>query len=202
MKKAYGKNSIFFLCTSLLVLLVQACASSPPRLYELGRTTPPPEIKDSTLPVLYVAEPFLPHYLDRPHIITRKGERELFVNDKDRWAASLGELMGDRISANLNGQLPSIRVISGERAFLHPTAAFRLEIQILDFISDDEGISRLNGFYLLWSKQDGGQEIPFKITTIYKDKSMEARIASLGEALDVLCKEIGGVVSAHMTEKL
>lgn len=194
-----GKKGRFFifLCASFLCFLVQACsATPPPRLYELGMTAPPEKAKDASLPVLYVMDPFLPRYLDRPQIVTRKGERELFMDDKHRWAAPLGELIGERLSAGLNERLPSVRVLSGERALLHPVPMMRLEVQILDFISDDEGRTLLSGVYLLWNKNDKGREIPFTIRAEFEGKNMEARIASLGKAVDLLCLQIGDTLAA------
>lgn len=212
MKKTYGRNPIFFqnkkkrfhvfIFTGLVIFLLQSCsATPPPRFYGLGMTTPPEEIKGTSLPLLYVLEPFLPQYLDRPQIVIRKTERELFMDERHRWASPLGELIGERITAGLNARLSSVRVLTGERALLHPAITMRLEIQILDFTSDSEGKTHLAGMYLLSRKEDSGQEIPFSLSTEFRGNSMDAKIASLGEVLDLLCAEIGDRMEASMPAK-
>lgn len=193
-----GKRRFFlFLITGLLFSFVGGCSSSPPpRLYGLGTVLPPAEAKNSSLPILYVAPPFMPRYLDRPQIVLRKGERELILDDKHRWAAPLGDLISEQISASLNARLTSFRVLSGDRALLHPAPALRLDIQILDFTSDENGNTQLSGTYLLWNKEGDEREIPFTIHTEFRGGSVEERVVSLGNALDLLCDEIGDMLSA------
>lgn len=87
--------------------MTNGCAASQPtRFYVLNalrdgpgaRRPPCPEVSNTSIGISPVD---LPEYLDRPQIMTRKGENELHLSELDVWAAPLEDNIADVLAQDL-----------------------------------------------------------------------------------------------------
>jgi len=95
-------------------LFLSGCTSQEPRLYVLSGVSmdrPPPDLSGREVAV-GVGPMDLPDYLDRPQIVTRSGQNEIFVADFDRWAEPLKANAIQCLTEDLSAYLGSRRVVS------------------------------------------------------------------------------------------
>jgi uncharacterized lipoprotein YmbA len=101
------------LCSITLLLLAAGCGSTPTRFYTLSplsdggpaRTAPGTELTLGLGPVE------LPKSLDRPQIVTRRGQNEFDLGEFDHWAEPLEDNVTAVLAENLAVLLPAQRVV-------------------------------------------------------------------------------------------
>ncbi len=92
---------------SLLLITVGGCATSQPtRFYILSAAEDPARAGETPCPegspaAIGIGPVGLPKHLDRPQIMTRKGENELHLSELDEWAEPLEDNIADVIARNL-----------------------------------------------------------------------------------------------------
>ncbi len=89
------------------LLLLAACASSPPtRFYTLSDTSPatpaPPGVGLITLDRVTI-----PGEIDRPELVRRTGSNRVTLSDEDRWAAPLDEIIRRVLTDDIARRVPS-----------------------------------------------------------------------------------------------
>ncbi len=93
-----------------LLTVVAGCATTPPsRLYLLNSQSPPQALhSDQTMAVGVDLQVEVADYLDRPHILVRKGEHRLSLSELDRWAEPLSRMLTRVLRQELTANLASI----------------------------------------------------------------------------------------------
>jgi uncharacterized protein len=91
-----------------VVCLGTACGSSPPlRYYTLSRVEPETRAELATQPArVRLDRVTIPGELDRPEIVRRVDPNRLQIQELDRWAAPLDEMIRRVLSADLAARLP------------------------------------------------------------------------------------------------
>ncbi|MBI5107911.1 MAG: membrane integrity-associated transporter subunit PqiC [Rhodocyclales bacterium] len=134
------------------------CLGSTPttRLYMLEPMTERSATESSQQPAtLLVREVRLPHYLDRPQIVTRDENHRLQIAEFDHWGGDLREDMTRILVANLGRDLGSDRVFATPlHAAMKP--AYRLDLEILRFERESGGRVRLTARWWLTRGADAG----------------------------------------------
>lgn len=125
-------------CAGLLAAaLACACASSPPmRFYTLTSIDPEshPQVSPNTTPVR-ITRVTLPGELDRAQLVQRIDPTRLQIDDQDRWAAPLDDMIRRVLSADLAARLSSNLVLdANEPAEDQRVQALALDIH--DFYAD------------------------------------------------------------------
>ena len=90
-----------------LLLLLAACASSPPtRFYTLSDTAPqtPPPTGVGVVSINHVS---IPGEIDRREIVRQIGPNQLSISDTDRWAAPLDETIQRVLTQDIGRRIPS-----------------------------------------------------------------------------------------------
>jgi hypothetical protein len=94
-----------------VVLLLCACRSVPSRLFTLEPVIPASSAHAYPGPPIRIDAVHIPPALDRIEIMNEIAPGEFGISDVDRWAAPLGQLTRQALSADLIARLPPGRVI-------------------------------------------------------------------------------------------
>jgi uncharacterized protein len=98
---------------ALVVVLIGACASSPPaRFYTLSDTAPegtPP----AGVGLITISGVTVPGEIDRPEIVRRTGPNQLNISELDRWAGPLDETIRRVLTDDIARRVPT--PASGQR---------------------------------------------------------------------------------------
>jgi uncharacterized lipoprotein YmbA len=139
-----------------LVLLVASCASSPPVDYYTLQAESGRGVADPAGAVILGIGPLeMPGYLDRPQLVTRAAGGKVFVDEYNRWAEPLSDVLPRVLTANVDQRLDSVVVVSfpfGARI----RADYRLAGRITRFDTDQSGVAVLE---VQWGVQDAEANI-------------------------------------------
>ncbi|MBI5898211.1 MAG: membrane integrity-associated transporter subunit PqiC [Rhodocyclales bacterium] len=151
------KAGFQLIAASLIAALgLAGCLGSAPttRFYQLQSVIDKPATHTAQeSPTLLVREVRLPHYLDRPQIVTREAGNRLQLAEFDRWGGDLREDMTRVLIQNLG------RVLGGKQVFAAPLGVvvqpdYRLEVEVLRFERDGGGQVRLHARWWLTRGSD------------------------------------------------
>lgn len=89
------------------LLLVSACASSPPtRFYTLSDTPPGQTTAPAAVGQVVIGSVAIPGEIDRPEIVRQIGPNQLSVAGSDRWAAPLEDIIRRVLSDDVARRMP------------------------------------------------------------------------------------------------
>jgi uncharacterized lipoprotein YmbA len=192
-------GQIFRIATGLIVAASLAgCLGSAPttRLYMLEAVTEKPLAEIRTKPVtLVVREVRLPHYLDRPQIVTRDGNHRLQVAEFDHWGGDLREDLTRILVENLGRTLGSDRIFSAPLTVaLMPD--YRLDVEILRFEPEAGGNVRLAARWWLTRGTDAGLVVTREtsVSVATTGASYPALVASMSTVYGELARAIADSV--------
>lgn len=127
------------LLTSLLIVLLTACGSSPTVSYYLIDSLPAPEgVHAQTGPIIGIERMTLPGYLEASAILQRRGDQRLSVNESERWGEALPNAIARVLSANLMALLPEHRVVRQPWSHQQQPDA-RLTLSVQELLAHDDG---------------------------------------------------------------
>jgi uncharacterized protein len=188
----------------LLVCFIPAGCSflepkpDPSRFYALAslpRTGQTAQDAAGTNPLALGIGPIkFPGYLDRPQLVIRVSPNRFAVAENDRWAEPLEENFSRVLSQNLSILLQTDRIVAypWERS-QRPT--YQIQVEVLRFEPNAEQVVEL---WVRWTVLDDAKKtIGLKesyLTKSARDKSTEASVAALSEAVADLSREIAGAI--------
>jgi uncharacterized protein len=135
-----------------------------------------------------------PGYLDRQQLVTRISQNRFAVAENDRWAEPLDENFSRVLSQNLSILLQTDRVVAfpWER---NQRPSYQIQVEVLRFEPNAEQVVEL---WARWSIMDGAKKtISLKesyLTKPARDKSTEASVAALSEAVAELSRDIASAI--------
>jgi uncharacterized protein len=135
-----------------------------------------------------------PGYLDRPQLVTRISQNRFAVAENDRWAESLEENFARVLSQNLSILLQTDRIVAypWER---NQRPTYQVQVEVLRFEPNAEQMVEL---WARWSITDNTKKTVIVresyLTHPVKDKSKEASVAALSEAVGSLSQEIAASI--------
>jgi uncharacterized lipoprotein YmbA len=135
-----------------------------------------------------------PGYLDRQQLVTRISQNRFAVAENDRWAEPLDENFSRVLSQNLSILLQTDRVVAfpWER---NQRPSYQIQVEVLRFEPNAEQVVEL---WARWSIMDGAKKtISLKesyLTQPARDKSTEASVAALSEAVAELSRDIASAI--------
>ena len=144
----------------------------------------------------------LPGYLDRREIVTRVGQSQLDVSQKDRWAEPLDENLTHVLVQNLSVLLGSDAVIS----YPWPVAKgpdYRVTVEVLQFECNSAREAQLSVRWWVIDRNDtGAAEVKEShLTRTATDRSTDASVAALSETVADLSRQIAEYVIALASER-
>lgn len=138
-RAAYGVALTLFLCA--------ACSSKPTHFYVLTPTAPAALAPDRPPYPIQVDAVHIPPVLDRPEVVRRDSANGIKLDDRERWAASLGEMSRNVLAEDLRRRLPAGAVLLPNAPT--PPAAAALVVDISQFEELPGGEVRLIGSWTL-----------------------------------------------------
>jgi uncharacterized lipoprotein YmbA len=137
-----------------------------------------------------------PGYLDRQQLVTRISQNRFAVAENDRWAEPLEENFSRVLSQNLSILLQTDRILASpwQRS---QQPIYQVQVEVLRFEPTAEQLVELWG---RWSIIDGTKKTvsvrETYLTLPTRDKSTEASVAALSEAVADMSREIAGAIRA------
>lgn len=119
-----------------MALLLCACRSVPSRLFTIETVKPALIANSYRGPPVRIDAVHIPPALDRIEIMTQIAPGEFRINDVDHWAASLGQLIRQALSADLIARLPQGRMIFQDLP--KPPGAIGITVDVIVFGADRE----------------------------------------------------------------
>jgi len=135
-----------------------------------------------------------PGYLDRQQFVTRISQNRFAVAENDRWAEPLDENFSRVLSQNLSILLQTDRIVPYPwLRSQQPT--YQVQVEVLRFEPNAEQVVELWARWLILD--DARKTIGLKesyLTKPMRDKSTEASVAALSEAVADLSRDIANAI--------
>lgn len=192
-RACFGKVKWAFL---LIVFLLAACSKTPPAQYYTLNTLPamqqdnPETVAGDTI-AIGVGPVDFPKFLDRPQIVTRKGQNRVEVSEYHRWAGSLPGDFSRVLAKNISILLPTNRVAvyPWVDQFV-PTYQIKLDVEQFDGWLGEQVLLNVT-----WSitDQEGTNELVVKtslIKEVLSTEDYEALVVAKSQALTTLSRAI------------
>ena len=192
MKNRFSLGWVSFFLVSIIV----SCSSTPAtQFYKLNSLPSIQQENPAALPGMDIAIGVgpveLPEFLDRPQIVTRKGQNQLEIAEFHRWAASFPRDFSRVLAKNISTLLPTDRVAvyPWEDSF-SPTYQVKLDVEQFDGQLGERVLLRV-----IWSLvgQEGKKELVVRKTLIEEPvltNDYEGLVAAQSNALATLSREI------------
>lgn len=146
----------------------------------------------SSSPVIAIARPSLPPYLERSELVTRVSDSHLKIHENDLWAEPLSAAIARVIAENLRYQTGSTN-IQPSGSFISKDYSSVVEIRIDRFDSSPEGVLLLECTWKIQSAEGKENLTKFFRTEVNFNSQvdpMSKRITAMNEALSQLSKKI------------
>src|SRR5262249_23076341 len=135
-----------------------------------------------------------PGYLDRQQMVTRISQNRFAVAENDRWAEPLDENFSRVLSQNLSILLQTDRIVPYPWVrSQQPT--YQVQVEVLRFEPNAEQVVELWARWIILD--DARKNISLKesyLTKPLRDKSAEASVAAMSEAVADLSQDIASVI--------
>jgi uncharacterized lipoprotein YmbA len=137
-----------------------------------------------------------PGYLDRQQLVTRISQNRFAVAENDRWAEPLEENFSRVLSQNLSILLQTDRIVAYPwQRSQQPT--YQVQVEVLRFEPNAEQVVELWARWIILD--DARKTVGLKesyLTQPARDRSTEASVAAMSEAVSDLSKEIAAAIRA------
>jgi uncharacterized lipoprotein YmbA len=179
-----------------LFALIAGCSlleprEDPTRYFVLSPTQAPTAAASTPLERQVVVGPLdLPDYLERPEIVLRSAPNEIEPSPVDRWAEQLDGAIMRVLCIDLAQLMPTTSVVAfptktGEKP------ALQIEIALLEFGADTDGMTRLEGRWTTRAAADGSRVTrAFRYERPTGDKDTKAIVAAMSALLAELAQAI------------
>jgi uncharacterized lipoprotein YmbA len=181
---------------SLFFTLLAGCSLLPPMADAPVRHLLDSSAKEQdprgSSPVVAIARPSLPPYLERSELVTRLNSGRLSIHENDLWAEPLDAAIARVIAENLRSQTGSTN-IQPAGSFISKDYSSIVEIRIDRFDPSSEGVLLLECTWKIQSAEGSGDLTKsFRSEVIFNSQSdpITNRIKAMNEALENLSKEI------------
>lgn len=177
-----------------VALLICACRSVPSRLFTLEPVMPALIANSYRGPPIRIDAVHIPPALDRIEIMTEIAPGELTISDVDHWAAPLGQLTRQALSADLIARLPPGSVIFPHLA--KPAAALGITVDVIAFGANRQA-AQLQASWL--ASAVGSQSSACGGTAVYQARLSGTGSAALANALSVVVAQLADGIAADLT---
>ena len=171
----------------LLVLVLTACAGTPPRESFFTLNAPEPAAAAADAPSVAVGPVTIPDMVDRPQIVVRLGPNQVQIIEQARWAEPLKSAIARVVAANLAATL---------RARLAPSrnndADYRVALDVQRFESPADAVL-VEALWTVTSK-DGKRSGRSVVREKIAAKDYSALAAAHSAALATLSKQIAAAI--------
>lgn len=147
---------VFIPLLPVLILSLAACTTSSSQFYMLEPVTgfehksPAGTTKK---PVVILSPIRIPHYVNRPQIVTANGKNAYQLSELNRWTEALDHNIGRVLAQNLTILVPA-EVGFSSTSTTAERANFRVSVNILEFHADPQGQAGLTAKWQI-TRSDG-----------------------------------------------
>jgi uncharacterized lipoprotein YmbA len=196
------KRHLFLRFTAVVALVsmtsLAGCGSTSPSSFYLLEAMPDSLAAggDTEGPVIAIGPISVPDYLNRPQIVSRKGETGILLAEYDRWAEPLQDSFTRVMALNLG------HLLSTDRLTLFPWQGsmpldYRISVNVFRFDCDEEGPFVLSARWTLFG-EDGKEVIAMRKSTFQKSLEdpydYDAMVSAASEAVADLTREIASAI--------
>ncbi len=193
-------NRIQFTAIAGIVLLLGACASSPPVQFYALDSVPRNIGQESGEVNIGLGPMTFPDYLKRPQIVTRTTGSEMIIAEFQRWAEPVDRSFNRILASNVDDMLESAVVV----VFPY-NMNYRIDIRVVGrvfrFDTDETGLAVLD---VQWGAGDGKKKTlvePRRLryeATAADPQDYDAIVIALNEALDAFSRDVAKVLQEHL----
>jgi len=179
----------------VLVALAAGCSSPPANFYTLKGTVASPATTSSNLSVV-VGPVSIPAMLDRPQMVLTTGPNQVAIDEFNRWAAPLQNIISRAVAENLTVMLGASLVTLFPDA-TSMDAAYRAVIDVQRFELASGDAATLDAVWLVRRMKDGASQTGR--TTAREpapEKDYAVLVAALNRAVGRLSQDIANAVRA------
>ena len=177
--------------TSLGVLLLTACGSSPPtRFYALEPTASTARSSGPDAPIKVDAV-HIPSLLDRQTMLRGENHYQLSISSQDRWGADFGDMVRRVLTQDLERRLPAGSVISPNTPA--PPDARGLVVDILSFAPDG---TRAIALDVEWTLLQGSPARPLVQRSVHLNEPSDGSAGGQAAAMSRLLGRLADQISA------
>jgi len=175
--------------TSLLLLLLAGCGSSPKTHFYTLNTVPAATGRRSPSTRVQLSAVHVPPSLDRRQMVSMTGTNSVEISETNRWSAPFDEMVRNVLAQDLAARLSPNRIILPEAPA--PPGTALLVVTIVTFAPDASGTVRLEGNWTLLSGESGAPTVErdFHLST-EAATTADAAAAAMSEALGRLADQI------------
>ncbi len=193
MKSATTVITIVFLGVALEL---NACGTSAQsRFYTLGSTATGISSSASG-PKVLVGPVAIPAAVDRPEMVVQVPPNGVEVEEFNRWAAPLGDLIARAVAADLAMQLGSSEITSASLANFNPAYKVAINLQRFDSVKGQEAVIEA-----VWTVQDTVRGNTRSGSTVTRESiqsdSFDAIAAAHSRAITHLSNDIAGAIRSE-----
>ena len=183
----------------LLILVLTACASSPPtRFFALEAVgpgaSPAADRTAETAAPVKVDAVHIPPALDRESMVRGTSGNQLEISSQDRWAGDLGEMIRRVLTQDLAARLPSGMVIAPESPA--PPGARGIVVDILTFQPQSGGVVLDTD----WTLLQGTQSNPVLRRSLHLTAAAASSAQAQAAAMSTLLGELADRMAADIAE--
>ena len=196
---SYPRLILLFLITSQL--LAAGCATTPASHFYLlsitgqeSSTATTSTISDQT--IIGIGPVRLPEYLDRPQIVSRTDNTELYISDLHRWAEPLEDNF-TRVFAEQIARILATDNISIEPSRNRNDLDLRIIIDVIQFDTNQNGEVSLIAYWSV-ERRDGSKLVKTQKSTIHLDISRNPGHAKIVEGLSRAVYQLARDIAVEM----
>lgn len=189
---------------SVVLLMVQGCASTPPpkffvlsSLSDLQQDAP---VRKAENPLVIGIGPVnIPDYLDRMQIVLRTGQSSLEISEYNRWAEPLDKSIGRVLGDNLG------RLLETHNLVFYPWPSTthidcQVTVEVMRFDGAPSQKARLEACWTLWGSNPK-QVLARRSSTLTEPvdgPSFEALVGALSRLMTSFSREIAATVTSEV----
>lgn len=185
---------IYFSLLSFLLVPLTGCigGSTPPAQFYL--LEPISESASSasgisTKPMIALGPVRIPHYIDRPQIVTASGKNAYQLSEFNRWAESLDDNISRVLAQNLL-RLAPVDVVLANASNRTRQAQLRVSVNILEFHVNPQGEAGLNVHWEILRGEDRvlNRQVSYRSPASTTDYPV--MVAALNDCLNRMSREL------------
>lgn len=198
-------NTHRFIYFPLLLLSLTGCigGSTPPShfyLLEPISESGSSASGDSTKPVIALGPVRIPHYVDRPQIVTASAKNAYQLSELNRWAESLDDNIGRVLAQNLSllASVDTVLVKTSNRA---RQAQLRVAVDIQEFHVNPQGQAGLTAQWQITRGEERqlNRQVSYRASASTTD--YPTMVAALNDCLNRMSRELAASLRQVMEEE-
>lgn len=195
---SFGINRLGLGFAAIAVLAMLGCESKPTNFYFLESMGPPAADPVTPRAKLVVEDVKLPHYLDRPDIVSQAGGNRLALPDTEQWAEPLSDGVARVLRADLAHLLADRDVVVVPADFTQGDAQVYVNVSRFEVAASGEAVIEAQ-----WKivRTDDDHELVlrrFENRTSVTGEGYDAIAAAQNESLHALSRDIAGAVAQQV----